>query len=186
METLARDFALLLFSKSLTVQSSDVNVRGDLGNSVKNFLKIFGSERYDPSKSCAQPIPYWKFRELPDESFKKLYPNIVKKQEELLKGLEQQVSGFACNVGKRKLGKNAVANRSVTSEPVKSTNSDQRVTSLDGMPPGRMTMSDETRHALPIALKKLFQTHKVCRYGFRDIYPLVISHLEMIPKRVIF
>ncbi|TKY70366.1 DNA-directed RNA polymerase III subunit RPC5 [Spatholobus suberectus] len=164
METLARDYALLLFSKNLRVQSSDVNVRGELGTHVKNCLKIFGLERYDLIKSTGQSIPHWKFREHPDESFKKNYPNIVEKQEELFKGLEQQLSGFASNVGKRKIGKNAVTNQDVNNELVKSVSSDRRVTSLGGVPPGRMTMSNETRYALPVALKKLFQTHKVCSF----------------------
>lgn len=164
LETLARDYALLLFSKNLKVQSSDVNVKGDLGNHVKNCLKIFGSESYDKDKSSGHSFPYWKFREHPDNSFKKLYPNIVEKQEELFKGLEQQLSAFASNVGKRKISKNAVTNQGVTNEVVKSESSGQRVTSLGGMPPGRMTMSNETRHALPIALKKLFQTHKICSF----------------------
>ncbi|XP_027331746.1 DNA-directed RNA polymerase III subunit RPC5 isoform X2 [Abrus precatorius] len=164
VETLARDYALLLFSKNLKVQLSDVNVRGELGNYVRNFLKIFGLERFDINKSTGQSIPNWKFRELPDESFKKLHPNIVEKQEEVFKGLDRQLSSFASNVGKRKLGKNAVANPSMNNELVKSENSDQRGTSLSGGPPGKMTMSNETRHALPIALKKLFQTHKVCSF----------------------
>ncbi|RDX67231.1 DNA-directed RNA polymerase III subunit RPC5, partial [Mucuna pruriens] len=164
METLARDYALLLFSKNLKVQSSDVNVRGELGTHVKNCLKIFGVERYDLIKSTGQSIPHWKFRELPDESFKKLYPNIVEKQEELFKSLEQQLSGFASNVGKRKIGKNVVANQGMNNELVKSESSDQRVTSVGGVPHGKMAMSNETRHALPIALKKLFQTHKVCSF----------------------
>ncbi|RDX86590.1 hypothetical protein CR513_32064, partial [Mucuna pruriens] len=101
VETLARDHALLLFSKNLKVQSSDVNVRGELGTHVKNCLKIFGLERYDLIKSTGQSIPHWKFREIPDESFKKLYPNIVEKQEELFKGLEKQLSGFTSNIGKK-------------------------------------------------------------------------------------
>ncbi|RDX72268.1 hypothetical protein CR513_48274, partial [Mucuna pruriens] len=113
VETLARDYTLLLFSKNLKVQSSDVN----------NCLKIFGLERYDLIKTTGQSILHWKFREIPDESFKKLYPNIVEKQEELFKGLE-----LIWKI------------------------SDQRVTSLGGVSPGRN----------------------------RDIYPLVISHLQMI------
>ena len=172
VETLARDYSLLLFSKSLKVQFSDVSIRGgELVNRVRNCLKIFGVERNDLDKSTGKPNPYWKFRELPDESFKKLYPDIVEKQEELFKGLEKQLSGFSSNVGKRKIGKNAVANQGVNTEVHKSESSDQRVTSLGRVPPAKMTMSNETRHALPIALKKLFQTHKVCRYGYRNIYP---------------
>ncbi|KAH1223190.1 DNA-directed RNA polymerase III subunit RPC5 [Glycine max] len=165
VETLARDYSLLLFSKSLKVQFSDVSIRGgELVNRVRNCLKIFGVERNDLDKSTGKPNPYWKFRELPDESFKKLYPDIVEKQEELFKGLEKQLSGFSSNVGKRKIGKNAVANQGVNTEVHKSESSDQRVTSLGRVPPAKMTMSNETRHALPIALKKLFQTYKVCSF----------------------
>ncbi|KAG4972799.1 hypothetical protein JHK87_029620 [Glycine soja] len=151
--------------ESLKVQFSDVSIRGgELVNRVRNCLKIFGVERNDLDKSTGKPNPYWKFRELPDESFKKLYPDIVEKQEELFKGLEKQLSGFSSNVGKRKIGKNAVANQGVNTEVHKSESSDQRVTSLGRVPPAKMTMSNETRHALPIALKKLFQTHKVCSF----------------------
>lgn len=178
---MARDYVLVLFNKNLKVQSSDLNVKGELANYVKNFLKIFGLERCDLNKTISQSMPYWKFRELPDESFKKNFPNDVKEQELLFESLERHVYGVIGNVGKRKLSKSAVANSGVNSDLVQPANPDPRVTSLSGVPPGRMTMSNETRHALPIALKKLFQTHKVCRYGCRDIYLLVISHVEMVP-----
>ncbi|CAJ1926461.1 unnamed protein product [Sphenostylis stenocarpa] len=163
-ESLARDYVLLLFSKNLKVHSSDFNVRGELTTHVKDFLKLFGLETSDIDKSAGQPNPYWKFKQHPDESFKKLYPDIVEKQENLFKSLEQHLPGIVSNVGKRKLGKRAVANQGVNSEPLKSESSDQRVTSLGGVSTGKMTMSNETRHALPIALKKLFQTHKVCSF----------------------
>ncbi|KAK7308976.1 hypothetical protein RJT34_05351 [Clitoria ternatea] len=162
LEVMPRDIALLLFSKNLKVQLSHVNVRRELGNHVINFLRIFGLERRDKDKSTGQLIPHWKFRELPDESFKKLYPNIVEKQEKLFEELENQLPGFASKAGNRKLSKNAGGNRSVNNELVKSESSDVR--SLGGVPHWKMIMSTETRHALPIALKKLFQTHKVCSF----------------------
>ncbi|KAK7309282.1 hypothetical protein RJT34_05867 [Clitoria ternatea] len=164
LEIMPRDYALLLFSQNLKVQLSHVNVRGELGNYVKNFLKTFGLERHDKDKSTGQLIPYWKFREVPDESFKKLYPNIVEKQEKLFKELEKQLPSFASSAGNRKLGKSAGGNRGVNNELIKSENADQQVRSLGGVPPVKMTMSTETRHALPIALRKLFQNHKVCSF----------------------
>ncbi|KAG5093642.1 hypothetical protein JHK84_049230 [Glycine max] len=102
----------------------------ELDTPVKNCLNIFGLERSDLNKSTGKSIPYLKLRELPDESFKILCPNIVEKQEELFKGLEQQLSGFASNVGKCKIGKNAVANQGVNNVVAKSESSDQQVTSL--------------------------------------------------------
>lgn len=182
VESLARDYVLLMFSKNLKVQSSDMNVRGELTAHVKEFLKHFGLETANLDKSAGEPKPYWKFKERPDESFKKLYPDIVEKQERLFKGLEQHLPGLVSNAGKRKIGKSAVANQGVNNEALKSASSDQGTTSLAGVSTGKMTMSNETRHALPIALKKLFQTNKVCRYCYRDIHPfaLVISHVEII------
>ncbi|KAG4923446.1 hypothetical protein JHK87_048986 [Glycine soja] len=125
-EILARDYALLLFCKNLKFQSSNVNVLVELDTPVKNCLNIFGLERSDLNKSTGKSIPYLKLRELPDESFKILCPNIVEKQEELFKGLEQQLSGFASNVGKCKIGKNAVANQGVNNVVAKSESSDQQ------------------------------------------------------------
>ncbi|WVZ12312.1 hypothetical protein V8G54_016842 [Vigna mungo] len=174
VESLARDYVLLMFSKNLKVQSSDMNVRGELTAHVKEFLKHFGLETANLDKSAGEPKPYWKFKERPDESFKKLYPDIVEKQERLFKGLEQHLPGLVSNAGKRKIGKSAVANQGVNNEALKSASSDQGKTSLAGVSTGKMTMSNETRHALPIALKKLFQTNKVCRYCYRDIHPFAL------------
>ncbi|KAG4975088.1 hypothetical protein JHK87_031909 [Glycine soja] len=65
-KSLARDYALLLFSKNLNVHSSDVNVRVELDTPVRNCLNIFVLERSNLTGNS----------ELPDESFKILYPNI--------------------------------------------------------------------------------------------------------------
>lgn len=59
------------------------------------------------NKSTGREILSWKFKELPDNSFNKLYPNIVEKTEELFKGLKQRLSGFTSNAGKHKFGKSA-------------------------------------------------------------------------------
>lgn len=161
---MARDYVLVLFSKN--VQVSDVNVRGQLEPLVKYFLKTFGVEKLGKSKTYAPAKPYWKFKELPNESFIKGYPNVVKKQEELFKSIEKRVCDSIGNGGKLKHGKSAAVNNSVNGKLVKSENSDSRVTNMGGVPHGKMTMSSETQKAL----QTIFQTHKVCRYGDRDTY----------------
>ncbi|MED6214688.1 hypothetical protein PIB30_105699, partial [Stylosanthes scabra] len=113
----------------------------------------------DPHKSGR--TLYWKFREIPDESFRKLHPHITERQGERL---EEATSAFAERVcvAKRKIGKGSLASQNVKLELVKSANSDQ-VTSLGGLSCGSMTMSDATRNTLLVAIKKILQTDKVCR-----------------------
>lgn len=174
---MARNYALVMLSKSLKVLSSDLKLKKALGDHVKNFLNQFALEKID----LKDKVSYWKFTETPDESFKKKFPNVVKQQEEIFKILDQELSSVLSNVGKPRESESAVTNSGVNSDLVRSANSNPQVTSPGEVPPRKMTMSSETRHALPIALKKLFQTHKVCRYGLSDIYFLVVSHFEMIP-----
>ncbi|MED6155690.1 hypothetical protein PIB30_007198 [Stylosanthes scabra] len=155
---LARDFVMLLFSRSLRVQASDLNLAGKIGIILKEWLNKFGLEGCDRHK--AGGTLYWKFREIPDESFKKLHPNIAERQGERL---EEATSAFAERVcvAKRKIGKDSVASKNVKIELVKSAKSDQ-VTSLGGVSCESMTTADATRNVLLVAVKKILQTHKVC------------------------
>ncbi|KAF7828831.1 DNA-directed RNA polymerase III subunit RPC5 [Senna tora] len=163
VESLARDFALLMFSKNLKVQLSHVNIRPELSKHIKNFLNIFGEEKIENWKSSVQPIVYWKFRENPDESFIKHYPNIAAKYKGIWEGMEERVYSAVYKAGRGEPGKNAVPKHIQNSKLGQSVTSDKR-TSVGGIPPGRMTMTNDTRQALPIALKKLFQTHSVCSF----------------------
>ncbi|KAK2426693.1 DNA-directed RNA polymerase III subunit RPC5 [Trifolium repens] len=181
IELLARNFVLVSFNKSLRVQSGDLRKLGELANRVKYFLMQFALEKLD----LQQREMYWKFKELPDESFIKDFPIVVKQQEEIFKILEREVSGYV-SVGKHKQKsiKSDVTNSGVNSALVRSTNSDLPATSLGEDPPPRnMTMSSETRHALPIALKKLFQTHKVCSFQLicQELRGLALAK-TMLPK----
>ena len=148
----------------MTVKSDELRRLGggELGNRMKQFVMQFALEKFD----LKSKENYWKFKELPDESFIKEFPIVVKKQEEIFKILENEVNGFIGTLGGKKKLKSAITNSGVNNALVTSTNSDPRATSLGEDPSRSMTMSSETRHALPIALKKLFQTHKVCRYVF--------------------
>ncbi|XP_045818366.1 DNA-directed RNA polymerase III subunit RPC5-like [Trifolium pratense] len=183
IELLARNFVLVSFNKSLRVQSGELRkLGGELANRVKYFLMQFALEKLD----LKEREMYWKFKELPDESFIKDFPIVVKQQEEIYKILEREVSGFVSVAGKQKQKsiKNAVTTSGVNSALVRSTNSDPPATSLGEDPPPRnMTMSSETRHALPIALKKLFQTHKVCSFQLicQELRGLALAK-TMLPK----
>ncbi|XP_054823065.1 uncharacterized protein LOC129321352 [Prosopis cineraria] len=183
VENLARDYALILFSRNLKVQLSQLNIRPELSKHIKNFLNIFGEERIENWKSSVQPIVYWKFREQPDESFIKRHPHIVAKCKFTLEGMEEQVYGAVYKVGKGEPGKKAVPKLGQSSKPGQLVTSDKRATSVGRVAPERMTMSSDTRQALPIALKKLFQTQAVCSFQTicKELRGMALSK-SMLPK----
>ncbi|CAN8255628.1 unnamed protein product [Cochlearia groenlandica] len=66
------DYVLMLFSKSLTINYSEVEKTGLLREKMKTVLSVFAKER---------PLLYdWKFKDSTDVSFIKSYPMIVKQQ----------------------------------------------------------------------------------------------------------
>lgn len=156
---LARDFVLLLFSKNLAVKSEQLLVEAKLKDHIKRVLNVFAVER--PS------LRDWKFKEHRDVSFIKEHPDIVKKQEQVWANVEKQINdvinrprkvGPSKEVGTRKSG-------TVDKPP--------KVMSSDGVASGVLSgkpMSNESREALPKALQKIFQMHKVCRYGGRNSF----------------
>lgn len=83
----ARDYILILFSKSLLISSEQLNVPLKLPL-LKSFLNIFAVER--PS------FKDWKFKELTDTSFIELYPDVVRKQEKAWEVMEKNIyDGFS-------------------------------------------------------------------------------------------
>ncbi|XP_058777878.1 uncharacterized protein LOC131652118 [Vicia villosa] len=181
LELLARNYVIVMFHKSLKYLADDLRRLGKLANLVKSFLMQFASEKFD----LKDKVMYWKFKELPNESFIKEFPSIVKQQDEVFKLLEQEVSAVVDNAGKHRSNKVAVTNSGVTvnSALVTSTNPDPLVTVLGELPPRETAMSSETRRALPVALKKLFQTHKVCSFQliFQELRGLALAQ-TMLPK----
>lgn len=181
IESLARNYILVRFHKSLTVRSDELRRLGggELGNRMKHFVMQFALEKFD----LKSKENYWKFKELPDESFIKEFPIVVKSQEEIFKILENEVNSIIGTLGGKRKLKSAITNSGVNNAFVTSTNSDPRATSLGEDPPRSMTMSSETRHALPIALKKLFQTHKVCSFQLicQELRGLALAQ-TMLPK----
>ncbi|KAB2005106.1 hypothetical protein ES319_D11G246900v1 [Gossypium barbadense] len=130
---------------------------------VKGFLKILAIE--------SPPLKGWKLKENTDENFKKEYPDIVKKQEQIWKAGEDNVTNHIWRGAKGGPGRTKPGTV-IKSE--KAGNSDKVARKVaPGAHAGR-TMSDETREAIPKALKKVFQTYKVCslqliRKGLRDL-----------------
>jgi DNA-directed RNA polymerase-3 subunit RPC5 len=100
-ESLARNYVLVLFNKRLKVIPADVTIKkGELDTRVKHFLMQFAFETKD-----LKGVSYWKFKEVPDESFIKEFPNVVKQQEEIFKILDKEVSS---EVEKHKPSKSVV------------------------------------------------------------------------------
>lgn len=163
-EQLVRDYALLLFSQSPVIKDSKFDVLGSHKSSGKAVIREIAVER----PSCKD----WKFKESTDVSFMKLYPDVVEQQRKQWQDAEKGIMEY---FSRRKPGATLESSRraerignlgsSVQSDSVITTNSTHR---------GRMSMSKETREALPKVLRKLFQSHKVCsfqtiRQGLRDM-----------------
>ncbi|XP_031275282.1 DNA-directed RNA polymerase III subunit RPC5-like isoform X1 [Pistacia vera] len=152
---LARDFVLLLFSKNLAVKSEQLLVEAKLKDHIKRVLNVFAVER--PS------FKDWKFKEHRDASFIKEHPDIVKKQEQVWANVEKQINDVINRPRKVGPSKEVATRKSgMAGKPLKVINSDEGASAvLSGKP-----MSNESREALPKALQKIFQMHKVCSKQF--------------------
>eukprot|EP00257_Ricinus_communis_P019446 XP_015578439.1 DNA-directed RNA polymerase III subunit RPC5 [Ricinus communis] len=162
-----RDYVLLLFSKNLVINSSQVNFPVKIKEEIKSFLNLFAVER--PS------FKDWKFKEHTDTTFIKLYPDIVKKQEEAWDNTEKRLSKVFDRSGKASM-KNAIPKPPMVHNTVKHLDSEKSMPKIaSGMRRlTKTTITVETREALLKALPKVFQSHKVCSFqlicqGLRDL-----------------
>ncbi|KAH9663247.1 SIN-like family protein [Citrus sinensis] len=152
MKCLARDYVLLSFSKNSVVKFQHLSVSPKLRDHIKCFLNIFAVERPD--------FKDWKFRQQTDLSFIKEHPNIVIKQEQVWAAAEKQITDVINKLGKsgstlrNDAGKSAMVNKHL--KAINSSNGPS------GALTGNKNLSNESREALPKALQKLFQIHKVC------------------------
>ena len=153
MHRAARDYVLTLFWRSPVVSFSSLHPPHSLKNMVNKFLNIFATER--------SSVKDWKFKEKTDNAFMKLYPDIVKKQEELWEDLEKRLKNTSGD-GK---SSRAMKSASITSKPVTSLNSDKSLTKGASEVVGGKTIPDDFRETLASkVLPKVIQNHKVCRY----------------------
>ncbi|CAL5324776.1 unnamed protein product [Camellia sinensis] len=156
VEGLARDYILLLFSKNPAISYEQINVARSLGKAIKGVLNVLAIER--PS------LKDWKFKELPDTSFMKLHPNIVKEQEQAWGRVEKSITESIFGSRKGPIGLKNSAKPDMANRPGTSKNPSKVTARSANGAVSRTPMSIETREALPKALQKLFQTHKVCSF----------------------
>ncbi|XP_052196498.1 uncharacterized protein LOC127803915 isoform X2 [Diospyros lotus] len=156
VENLARDYVLLLFSKSPVIRYEKVNVGGSLGKAIKGVLNSLATER--PS------LRDWKFKEQPDVMFMKLHPDIVKEQEQAWERLEKPLTESMFGSGRGPPGLKNTLKPDMANKPGASKNPSKGAARSSNGSTSRTAMSNETREALPKALQKLFQMHKVCSF----------------------
>ncbi|KAA8531837.1 hypothetical protein F0562_006446 [Nyssa sinensis] len=155
-EALARDYILLLFRKNPIVCLDQLNVSSILGKAMKGVLNVLAVER--PS------FKDWKFKENRDISFIKCHPDIVKEQEQAWERVEKPIIDNIFRGGKNGPSMKNPSKPDMASKPGASKNSNKGAAKSSNGAPSRMPMSHETREALPKALQKLFQSHKVCSF----------------------
>ncbi|BFG39084.1 hypothetical protein CerSpe_253580 [Prunus speciosa] len=148
----ARNYVLNLFRKNAVISNSQLNLPQNHKNHAYESMKILAVSR--PSSQD------WKLKEKSDKSFKELYPDIFKSQEQNWERMEEKLANaFKAHTDR------GVKNACMTSKPGKSLNSDKGTTkSASDVQIGGRTMSDETRAALPEAIKEVLQEHKVCNF----------------------
>ncbi|KAI6695383.1 hypothetical protein NL676_023093 [Syzygium grande] len=166
LDVWARDYTLLKFSKKPVVHISELPVKKILADAIKKFLIVFATER--------SSLRDWKFKQETDVSFMKKYPDIVSKQKRIWEGIETEIMKSLTKPEQGdKIGrgqdnsKNAQTKVAMASRADKPPSSDKTSIKATGrVAPGRRTMSNETLEALPKALLKIFQSHKVCDFQF--------------------
>lgn len=146
IEVLAREFVLLHFSKRLTIKDSAVPRPDQMRKAIRNVLSTLAKYR--------DIFSDWKFKEVPDQSFIKLHPDLVRKEEQGWADREKNIMDSIF----RGRNKPTTAN-----DPGTSKSSIKQTSKSSNGGQSRMPMSDETRQALPKILNKIFKDHKVCR-----------------------
>lgn len=147
---LARDFALLQFSKDLTIKDSALPRSAGPNKAIKEVLNVMATER--------PTFKDWKLKESPDLRFIKLNPSVVKKQEEQWERLEKHIMANI-NVGKGGPGKK---NLSKSDDPTLSKVSNKQATKTSSGST-KTGMSEEVREQTLKAVQRLFKDTKVCR-----------------------
>ncbi|KAL6551870.1 hypothetical protein OROGR_008024 [Orobanche gracilis] len=160
-DVLARDYVLLLFSKSVIIKDSALPRQPALRNAMKEVLISLAVERQD--------FEDWKLKELPDLSFIKSYPSVVKKQAEEWNCLAEKINSLSVkrNVPgtKSSITNNTTANKSSSIVSARNPKGASSTASV----------SVEVRDAILKALQKLFKTVKIC-----SLYPWAGARLRTI------
>ncbi|KAL2241365.1 UNVERIFIED_CONTAM: hypothetical protein Sindi_0777700 [Sesamum indicum] len=155
VEVLARDYVLLLFSKNIIINNSQLPQRPQLSKAMKEVLNVLAVER--PAFSD------WKLKELPDISFIKRNPSIVQKQEEEWECLEKKINDLLFG-GRNGPGVKTSSKSNTTNNPAAPKSSNRVATRAPNGAPSKTAMPEEVREAVTKALQKLFKSIKVCSF----------------------
>ncbi|XP_042023191.1 DNA-directed RNA polymerase III subunit RPC5-like isoform X1 [Salvia splendens] len=152
---LARNIVLLLFSKDVIIKDDQIhNKPPALAKAMNQVLPKFATKR--------PTFRDWKLKELPDSDFIKLYPAIVKKQQENWETLEKNIDARAPG------GKNGPvvkpSNSSTQANHVESKGSIKPAAGVSSGSTPRNVMSEEDRKATRNALLKIFKINKTCSF----------------------
>jgi DNA-directed RNA polymerase-3 subunit RPC5 len=147
-EILARDYILLLFSKSSVISNTQLPQKPELLKYMKEVLKILAVER--PS------LADWKFKEPCDVSFIKLHQDLVKEQQQSWDRKETQITNIVFGKASRPSIKNP-PKADVDSKNTSNTVMQKTSSKASSMP-------DAIRKALPKALRRVFQAQQVCSF----------------------
>ncbi|CAG7872349.1 unnamed protein product [Brassica rapa] len=160
-----RDYVLSLFSQRLTIKYSEVKA-SRYADKIKTMLNVFAKER--------PLLCDWKFKEPTDVSFIKSHKKIAEEQAMFWKGMEEKLQPKIIQGGKGRggdsnlrnaVGKNNPSATTAKQEVAAATVSEVGGSSRSAIPRvPRQKMPDEIKRAIPKALKKVFQTQKVCSY----------------------
>ncbi|KAL8044859.1 hypothetical protein ABFX02_08G073800 [Erythranthe guttata] len=149
LDVLARDYVLALFSKNVIITNSQLPLRPQLANAMKDVLNVLAVER--------PAFDDWKLKASPDSNFIKLNQSIVKKHEEEWQGVEKKINDDF-NVAKNK----AAMRSNAAKKPAIPKSSSNVETRTPNVSTSRTAMSDDVREAIKKALQKLFKSIKVC------------------------
>ncbi|KAL0378106.1 UNVERIFIED_CONTAM: DNA-directed RNA polymerase III subunit RPC5 [Sesamum radiatum] len=155
VEVLARDYVLLLFSKNVIINNSQLPLRPQLSKAMKEVLNVLAVER--------PAFNDWKLKELPDISFIKRNPSIVKKQEEEWECLEKKINDLLFG-GRNGPGVKTSSKSNTTNNPAAPKSSSRVATRAPNGAPSKTAMPEEVREAVTKALQKLFKSIKVCSF----------------------
>ncbi|XP_071913492.1 uncharacterized protein [Coffea arabica] len=155
IDALARDYVLLLFSRTPIINNSQLPQQQKLNRAMRDVLNTIAFERAS--------LNDWKFKEPPDMTFIKLNPKIVREQEQTWERLEKLITEKIFVDKIRPATKNS-SRPLTTNNPATSKSLSKHASNSSNAGVPRRPMSEETCEALPKALQKLFQSHKVCSF----------------------
>ncbi|KAD4888423.1 hypothetical protein R6Q59_034557 [Mikania micrantha] len=145
-DVLLRNYAMLQFSKNIIFHEVQLPKQNILCEPMKLILDEFAARR--------DSFRDWKFRESPDDSFIKKYPDIVKAQKEIWDHVEPQLMDrlFPKNL------KPSIGDR----RPSASKSTNVVAPKITNVPPSTTVNQDESQVISTKVIQKIFHAYKVC------------------------